>query len=375
MRIFKRAVRIQDSGFSKHPLLNSKFRTLNSVHGFSLVELAIVLMIVGLLIGAVLVGSSLYEVAARQALAEDIHTINTAVKNFREKYRAIPGDMPNASTVLGNLSDGTTAATNGNGNGALATGAPDETLVFWQHLGLAGLIPGEFTGTGTLAINVNAMKSGYNSYAGYHIVVVAPDVFITLSRFNAGGAGVALLEPSEARAVDEAYDDGLPNSGSIRGLDGSSPSGSCLSGAAYDTANTGEACILRFLVSALQEGTTTAQNPADATAVISTCANGQTVGGATTTTPCPELFTGNVTLACRYGGILEPTTVTSCTPLTLAAPTACAETTDATTYWPNVPADTVGVVGTCRPGFFSANGPTRDCSALGGWGLVTGACS
>ena len=139
---------------------------MKKIDGFSLVELSIVLVILGLLVGGVLTGQSLIRAAELRSGIAQIQQYSTAILSFRDKYFALPGDMPNATAfwgvAAGNGSDAdcfgtesTTRATcNGTGDGRIHTppGVTSgvhfhhEGFRAWQHLANAGLIEGSFTG-------------------------------------------------------------------------------------------------------------------------------------------------------------------------------------------------------------------------------------
>lgn len=129
-------------------------------HGFSLVELSIVLVILGLLTGGILAGQSLIRASELRAVSTQLQKFAAAHYSFQDKYFAIPGDMRNAVTFWG-AADGSTGETvacltvdsltlsdpkqtcNGDGNGRIeTTGTSDEIRRYWQHLANAGLIEG-----------------------------------------------------------------------------------------------------------------------------------------------------------------------------------------------------------------------------------------
>jgi prepilin-type N-terminal cleavage/methylation domain-containing protein len=132
-----------------------------SSHGFSLVELSIVLVILGLLVGGILSGKSLIRASELRTVYTQAHGFATAASAFRDKYFYIPGDMPNATQFWGSAggtgSDApcfntvsTTAATcNGNGNGAIddVAAAKYESYRAWQQMANASLIQGSYSGT------------------------------------------------------------------------------------------------------------------------------------------------------------------------------------------------------------------------------------
>src|SRR5512145_1063140 len=111
--------------------------------GFTLVEIAIVLVIIGLLLGGVLKGQELVNSAKVKNLANDFRSISSFVYAYQDRFRAMPGDDQAANT---HVNGGTVATTptgslgnariNGNWNSTTAT---DESFLFWQHVRLAGL--------------------------------------------------------------------------------------------------------------------------------------------------------------------------------------------------------------------------------------------
>lgn len=127
-------------------------------HGFSLVELSIVLVILGLLTGGILAGQSLIQSAETRKITTDITKFATAARTFRDKYMADPGDMPNATKFWGatdpdktvcRVTPGTgTNTCDGDGNGQVGQPWPEqyETLFIWKHLANAGLVAGNLTG-------------------------------------------------------------------------------------------------------------------------------------------------------------------------------------------------------------------------------------
>lgn len=131
--------------------------------GFSLVELSIVLVILGLLTGGILGGQSLIKAAELRTVTVEYQQWQVAVNTFKGKYFALPGDMKNASQFWGAAATngvGTTcsdvvstgaATCNGNGDGLIEITEEgtwtNGYLRAWQHLANAGLITGTFAGT------------------------------------------------------------------------------------------------------------------------------------------------------------------------------------------------------------------------------------
>lgn len=110
-------------------------KRLNLSSGFTLIELSIVLVIIGLLVGGVLVGQDLIRAAELRSLAREIESFQTQINTFKLKYAQIPGDISNATSF------GFTG--NGNNDGKLLG---DESYRAWQHLSEAGLISETYTG-------------------------------------------------------------------------------------------------------------------------------------------------------------------------------------------------------------------------------------
>lgn len=115
--------------------------------GFTLIEIAIVLVIIGLLLGGILKGQELINSARVKNLATDFRNIPLFIYGYQDKFRTLPGDDPNANDHVGTS---TITPTSGNGNGVIegtwnSTAAGDESVLFWQHVRLAGLAPGVTT--------------------------------------------------------------------------------------------------------------------------------------------------------------------------------------------------------------------------------------
>lgn len=143
---------------------------------FSLVELSIVLVILGLLTGGILAGQSLIRAAELRGVSTEYSRYITAMQSFRDKYFAYPGDMTNAYAFWGVASGCTNAdinttptGCNGNGNGTIENYT--EGFRFWQHMALAGLIEGSYTGTATTnnAVLGGNVPRGRISGTGYQL--------------------------------------------------------------------------------------------------------------------------------------------------------------------------------------------------------------
>jgi prepilin-type N-terminal cleavage/methylation domain-containing protein len=145
-------------------------------HAFSLVELSIVLVILGLLTGGILGGQSLIRAAELRAVSTEFQRYVTASHTFRDKYFGLPGDITNATLIWGaahgtpatcRTTASTGAATcDGNGDGNINTIDSGTTYSerhrYWQQLSAAGLIEGSYTGVGG-SVGVAQVVPGTNA--------------------------------------------------------------------------------------------------------------------------------------------------------------------------------------------------------------------
>ncbi len=132
--------------------------TINRNAGFSLVQMSMVLVIIGLVIGGVIVGKELIKSSKLRSVISDIEKFNAAANAFQNKYNCIPGDCKNASDYFGLFatcasSSATNNTCNGDGDGQVKLQSPaanfstnDESVLFWQHLSLSGLLAGKYSG-------------------------------------------------------------------------------------------------------------------------------------------------------------------------------------------------------------------------------------
>lgn len=197
--------------------------------GFTLVELSIVLVILGLLVGGVLTGQSLIRASELRSITTQYNAYVTAVNAFKDKYFALPGDMTNAQSFWGiaHATPATCATTvgtgtqtcNGDGNGAVS--GTTEIYRFWQHLANAGLIEGTYSGVAATTPNSAAGKmSGTNWYVdNWGTTSSFAQVFdgtinnmLTISRT---GSNAMFLKPDEVWNIDMKIDDGKPATGKV----------------------------------------------------------------------------------------------------------------------------------------------------------------
>jgi hypothetical protein len=117
---------------------------------FTLIELAILLVVIGLLLGGMLKGQELVEHDRVDDMVTQLKTIQSAYHNFQERYGGVPGDYPGARAYK-ELPGIANASVGGNGDGVVRdTPAARETLLLWVHLSHAKLIPGDYQTTTSL---------------------------------------------------------------------------------------------------------------------------------------------------------------------------------------------------------------------------------
>lgn len=182
--------------------------------GFTLVEIAIVLVIIGLLLGGVLKGQELINSAKVKNFASDIRNISTFIYAYQDRFRALPGDDPRADT---NFTGGTLAAAANIGNARIngtwnSTTITDETVLFWQHVRLAGLA------SGTSIVSAVAGNEYYPRNAdGGRIGVTGEPVFtgaaVWAANFFVCMSGV---QGRFVRQLDTTLDDGNTTTGTLR---------------------------------------------------------------------------------------------------------------------------------------------------------------
>lgn len=234
-------------------------RATTQQNGFTLIELSIVLVIIGLLVGGILVGRDLIKSSEIRAQISQIEEFKTAVNTFRVKYGYLPGDMPpSQASQLGFFTF--TGAYAGKGCGSNAYGNNDgiinstnEFYVFWSHLADAKLLKGNYGGTAGSLLQTSA--SPCSTMAGYPIsspsthadfarlqpyakISASPGfVFVSGNYPNAPDtssviysgvkkdnmfvildpvAGFWVLTPYELSQIDTKMDDGFPATGDVR---------------------------------------------------------------------------------------------------------------------------------------------------------------
>lgn len=264
----------------------------NNKTGFTLIELAVVIVIIGLILGGIVVGQGMIQNGQMQAVVSDFDKYRSAAIKFRDKYKELPGDMVNAEAVWGaNMeaavrtcpptasNNGSTTTCNGNGDTFIgdSVGNPFgvqaayiETLTFWQHLKNAEMIKGNYNGRLSTAANgitpnVNVPSPGLRNavfsvrYFPNNTVTTGfyDNTYSHVFFFGAAGADATtpafnpILTPEEAQIIDAKIDDGKPGQGKVlapnRTTLGNCATVGAADVAAYDITQQTATCSLIFI--------------------------------------------------------------------------------------------------------------------------------
>jgi prepilin-type N-terminal cleavage/methylation domain-containing protein len=188
-----------------------------SQKGFTLVEIAIVLVIIGLLLGGILKGQEMITQAKIKNVIADVTGVSAAMYGYQDRYRALPGDDKGAGRWTS-----APAAVAGNGDGVIAgaynyTGpTPPESLHFWDHLRRAGFVGGQGTENPFNAVSGKTGVQTGDGVGGGVLAVSAP----ATEQFTGLVLCTANLPDKIAVSVDAQMDDGKGKTGAVRGQKG-----------------------------------------------------------------------------------------------------------------------------------------------------------
>ena len=187
--------------------------------GFTLIEIAIVLVIIGLLLGGILKGQELINSARVKSLATDFRNIPVFIYGYQDKYKALPGDDAAASSHVGGT-NATTGSSPGDGkiDGAWDSDtATHESFLFWQHVRLAGLAPGS-------TVTSSADYEPLNAVGG-RLGIQSAKPFTSMNSgtwFICSGG----ITGKFAKQLDSQLDDGDTDTGAMQAGAIASPTGS-----------------------------------------------------------------------------------------------------------------------------------------------------
>ena len=191
--------------------------------GFTLIEIAIVLVIIGLLLGGVLKGQELINTARVRALNNSVDGITAAWFGFQDRYRSLPGDYLQATAILSLPG----VSVGGDGNGKVGFDGVDEEPLergaLWVHLGAAGYITGSYTSAtasiGPAKYDSSSTLSPDNGFGVGMVIDFSQEAFSSTTSTHELLTGQGI--PGEVLAeLDRKVDDGKPDSGSMQLGDG-----------------------------------------------------------------------------------------------------------------------------------------------------------
>lgn len=282
------------------PDINSSMAHPKAQCGFTLVEVSIVLVIIGLIVGGITIGTTLIRQSQISSAITDVQRYVQATQNFQAKYGTLPGDFGGTTTTTGGAAAlwgaGSTcpstyahpltppATCNGDGNGQIgisgaSTAAPQEIFYFWEHLYNGQFIQGTYTGTpgsgGTkdVSLGSNTPASRVRGAGFEPLWIGIPSTtpyfssgvpfFASTTSANLGhvfllGGYVSnalltgnILKSAEAFSIDSKFDDGNPGTGNIQSWANSNAMGystSCAtSSTAYNTSLSDLECSMIFV--------------------------------------------------------------------------------------------------------------------------------
>jgi prepilin-type N-terminal cleavage/methylation domain-containing protein len=202
--------------------------------GFSLIEVAIAVMVIGLIAGFALKGKELIRSARLRSTADQVNAFKIAVQGFTERYGALPGDFAAAREMISD------SLQNGSGNGVISS--VEDAKRFWQHLIASNLISAE-------------LVDGYptSKLGGYYTVssniADHPGIWIVLcggTTDNKSFSGT--LSPEDGYIIDKNNDNGDPTSGEIQAIKASGATGECIIDSRYNVQNKNKDCVLLFKI-------------------------------------------------------------------------------------------------------------------------------
>lgn len=238
---------------------------------FSLIELSIVLIIIGLLIAGVTGGASLIKSSELRSVITESRTWSVSVNSFFNQFDNLPGDFDGTLGITaGGDADGRIEYSNN--TAAAADLSNYESRNAWRHLSITNILDKSVVystsnniGSITSDPSTDALSSfgdetpasklgsagwdfDFNTTTTHNVVVLTSTISAsatptTNTLVNGTVVVSGVITPTDALSLDSKYDDGNPEEGSIQGI-----LANCFNGSSYTTTNTGEECALSFRV-------------------------------------------------------------------------------------------------------------------------------
>lgn len=209
--------------------------------GFTLIELAIVLVIIGLLLGGVLKGQELINSAKVKNMASDFKNVQVYIYGYQDKFKALPGDHATVVAAVAGTLATTPAAPAARGNGLIegawnSTTQTDESYLFWQHVRLGGFAPGPTAAADANYVprNADGGRLGVQSVSGFNKITGMTGSFVVCSDAILGRF---------VKQLDTTLDDGETSTGSLRANLSSTATGAAVATAAVTDSDSYTVCM------------------------------------------------------------------------------------------------------------------------------------